>query len=301
MALMTGILRPQCPLLPDFAALVPRQTRLNHATAAISERTMGISLSATPILPVVDLPKLIHKIIMLPPGTRSLGYLTLDIALLRSEIRTPLFVLSVPAVTATIVRLILIPLIRVPLILLWRIIRSLLRGRSGDTGDIWQRDRDPRLLLLRRRERTPQERRNCPSKNDTKLHVNLPRSSPHHLQGPIPQLNAFNDVPVRGLQIVLGQFLSRLMGWHIILVGKNARLSFYQPNIAHGLVVFVGARLAVFILRIIRLRYEQGFRNRPDPAATSHNQASCGGPRQRGQRLRHDACGHASWQFVPYA
>jgi hypothetical protein len=95
---------------------------------------MGISLSATPILPVVDLPKLIHKIIMLPPGTRSLGYLTLDIALLRSEIRTPLFVLSVPAVTATIVRLILIPLIRVPLILLWRIIRSLLRGRSGDTG-----------------------------------------------------------------------------------------------------------------------------------------------------------------------
>jgi len=73
MALMTGILRPQCPLLPDFAALVPRQTRLNHATAAISERTIGISLSATPILPVVDLPKLIHKIIMLPPGTRSLG------------------------------------------------------------------------------------------------------------------------------------------------------------------------------------------------------------------------------------
>src|SRR5580700_8707296 len=123
---------------------------------------MGISLSATPILLVVDLPKLIHKIIMLPPGTRSLGYLTLDIALLRSEIRTPLFVLSVPAVTATIVRLILIPLIRVPLILLWRIIRSLLRGRSGDTGDIWQRDRDPRLLL-RRRERTPQDRRNCPN------------------------------------------------------------------------------------------------------------------------------------------
>jgi len=34
---------------------------------------MGISLSATPILPVVDLPKLIHKIIMLPPGTESLG------------------------------------------------------------------------------------------------------------------------------------------------------------------------------------------------------------------------------------
>ena len=246
---------------------------------------MGISLSATPILPVVDLPKLIHKIIMLPPGTRSLGYLTLDIALLRSEIRTPLFVLSVPAVTATIVWLILIPLIRVPLILLWRIIRSLLRGRSGDTGDIWQRDRDPRLLLLRRRERTPQERRNCPSKNDTKLHVNLPRSSPHHLQGPIPQLNAFNDVPVRGLQIVLGQFLSRLMGWHIILVGKNARLSFYQPNIAHGLVVFVGARLAVFILRIIRLRYEQGFRNRPDAGPTSPNRLRREG-RVRGSLLQ---------------
>ena len=33
--------RPQCPLLPDFAALVPRQTRLNHATAAISERNHG--------------------------------------------------------------------------------------------------------------------------------------------------------------------------------------------------------------------------------------------------------------------
>jgi hypothetical protein len=49
----------------------------------------------------------------------------------------------------------------------------------------------------------------------------------------------------------------------------------------------------VFILRIIRLRYEQGFRNRPDPAATSHNPASCGGPRQRGQRLRHDTCGGA--------
>jgi hypothetical protein len=86
--------------------------------------------------------------------------------------------------------------------------------------------------LLRRRERTPQERRNCPSKNDTKLHVNLPRSSPHHLQGPIPQLNAFNDVPVRGLQIVLGQFLSRLMGWHIILVGKNAR--YRLPTSANG-------------------------------------------------------------------
>src|ERR1700730_11939259 len=124
--------------------------------------TMGISLSATPILPVVDLPKLIHKIIMLPPGTRSLGYLTLDIALLRSEIRTPLFVLSVPAVTATIVRLILIPLIRVSLILLWRIIRSLLLRRSGDTRVNWQCDRDPPLLLLRLRERTPQERRNCP-------------------------------------------------------------------------------------------------------------------------------------------
>lgn len=27
--------------LPDFAALVPRQTRLNHATAAISERNHG--------------------------------------------------------------------------------------------------------------------------------------------------------------------------------------------------------------------------------------------------------------------
>jgi hypothetical protein len=118
----------------------------------------------------------------------------LDIALLRSEIRTPLFVLSVPAVTTTLIRILLVrvALIRVALILLWRIIRlPLLRGRSGDAGNIWQRDCDPRLLLLRRRERTPQERRNCPSKNDTKLHVNLPRSSLHHLQGPIPQLNAF--------------------------------------------------------------------------------------------------------------
>ena len=146
---------------------------------------MGISLSATPILLVVDLPKLIHKIIMLPPGTRSLGYLTLDIALLRSEIRTPS---SVPAVTAWVVPLIRVALIRVPLILLWRIIRLLLlRCRSGDTGDIWQRDRDPRLLL-RRRERTPQDRRNCPNKNDTKrragsrskieLHVTPPPEAP---------------------------------------------------------------------------------------------------------------------------
>jgi hypothetical protein len=216
---------------------------------------------------------------VLLPGRRGIIQLPPNVLFPVGEILATALV-AVRRITATAVTTLVSP-VRLTLLwriaLLWWIIRLLLlRCRSGDTWDIWQRDRDPRLLLLRRRERTPQERRNCPSKNDTKLHVNLPRSSPHHLQGPIPQLNAFNDVPVRGLQIVLGQFLSRLMRWHIILVGKNARLSFYQPNIAHGLVVFVGARLAVFILRIIRLRYEQGFRNRPDPVATSHNQASCG-------------------------
>ena len=148
---------------------------------------MGISLSATPILPVVDLPKLIHKIIMLLPGTRSLGYLTLDIALLRSEFRTPLVgaVTTTPLIRVLLVRVLLV---RVPLILLGRIIRlPRLRCRRGDTGDIWQRDRDPRLLL-RRRERTPQDRRNCPNKNDTKrragsrskieLHVTPPPEAP---------------------------------------------------------------------------------------------------------------------------
>ena len=55
------------------------------------------------------------------------------------------------------------------------------------------------------------------------------------------------------------------MGWHITLLAKMRGL-LLPANIAHGLVVFVRARLAVFILRIIRLRYEQGFRNRPDPA-----------------------------------
>jgi hypothetical protein len=153
---------------------------------------MGISLSATPILPVVDLPKLIHEIIMLLPGTRSLGYLTLGIALLRSEFRTPLVVLSAttPLIRVLLVRVLLVRvlLVWVALLLLGRIIRlPRLRCRRGDTGDIWQRDRDPRLLL-RRRERTPQDRRNCPNKNDTKrragsrskieLHVTPPPEAP---------------------------------------------------------------------------------------------------------------------------
>ena len=102
----------------------------------------------------------------------------MDIALLRSEIRTPLFVLSVPAVTTTLIRILLVrvALIRVALILLWRIIRlPLLRGRSGDTGNIWQRDCDPRLLLLRRRERTPQERRNCPNSASPPSTVSMSR------------------------------------------------------------------------------------------------------------------------------
>ena len=71
-------LRPSARNRPQFirtsyglnAPFCPTLRPLFHA---ISELTMGISLSATPILPVVDLPKLIHKIIMLPPGTRSLG------------------------------------------------------------------------------------------------------------------------------------------------------------------------------------------------------------------------------------
>jgi hypothetical protein len=40
----------------------------------------------------------------------------------------------------------------------------------------------------------------------------------------------------------------------------------------------------VFILRIIRLRYEQGFRNRPDPAATSQWREQDSNPRSPGPR-----------------
>src|SRR5260370_41391266 len=115
-------------------------------------------------------------------GWGSWGTGIVGSALLRREPRAPCLALRARVETAAIVRL-----IRVPLILLWRIIRSLLRCRSGDTGDIWQRDRDPRLLLCRR-ERTPQDRRNCPNKNNTKrragsrskieLHVTPPSEAP---------------------------------------------------------------------------------------------------------------------------
>jgi hypothetical protein len=118
---------------------------------------------------------------VLLPGRRGIIQLPPNVLFPVGEILATALV-AVRRITATAVTT-LVPPVRLTLLwwiaLLWWIIRLLLlRCRSGDTWDIWQRDRDPRLLLLRRRERTPQERRNCPSKNDTKLHVNPPDPVP---------------------------------------------------------------------------------------------------------------------------
>jgi hypothetical protein len=116
----------------------------------------------------VNLPKLVNEIIVLPTGTGGRCQLVLNIALLIGEILTPPFVLGIRAIAGWAL-LVLIALIRIPLILLWRIIRlALLRCRSGYTGHVGQRDRDPRLLL-RQSDRTRQDRRNGPS-DSTQVH-----------------------------------------------------------------------------------------------------------------------------------